>query len=231
MALTPNAWNCPKVSIPGQGDLHAPLCDISRDNWELWKLRPANLSFAVYHVHFCAVLYYLVFWGICMKSVSTDRDFGNFFHRCHRPPQSPCRRRSTDRRCGPAPMRGSDVVISVYICECGVLHWTVKLGTRWPILGLGRDYLLLGSALWNLRWKCSCLSRNENKEFIFVSVKVVMKMPCDRIRGWSRLIKSEFCLDEKFVKCSVVITSCRTGIKMSPLPRSAFLKLVTCKYE
>ena len=141
------------------------------------------------------------------------------------------RRLSTDRRCGPAPMRGSDVVISVYICECGVLHWTVKLGTRWPILGLGRDYLLLGSALWNLRWKCSCLSRNENKEFIFVSVKVVTKMPCDRIRGWSRLIKSEFCLDEKFVKCSVVITSCRTGIKMSPLPRSAFLKLVTCKYE
>ena len=131
----------------------------------------------------------------------------------------------------PRPTRGSDVVTSVYIYECGVPPWEVELGTRWPTLGLGRDYLLLGSALWNLRWKCSCLSRNENKEFIFVSVKVVTKMPCDRIRGWSRLIKSEFCLDEKFVKCSVVITSCRTGIKMSPLPRSAFLKLVTCKYE
>ena len=112
------------------------------------------------------------------------------------------------------PRRGSDVVISVYICECGVSPWEVKLGTRWPILGLGRDYLLLGSALWNLRWKCSCLSRNENKEFIFVSVKVVTKMPCDRIRGWSKLIKSEFCSDKrKIVKCSVVITSCRTGIK------------------
>ena len=108
-------------------------------------------------------------------------------------------------------------------CECGVSPWEVKLGTGWPTLGLGRDYLLLGSALWNLRWKCSCLSRNENKEFIFVSVKVVTKMPCDRIRGWSRLIKSEFCLDEKFVKCSVVITSCRTGIKSSSLPLSAFL--------
>ena len=107
------------------------------------------------------------------------------------------RRRSTDRRCGPAPMLGSDVVSIVYICECGVPPWEVELGKRWPILGLGRDYLLLGSALWHLRWKCSCLSRNENKEFIFVSVKVVTKMPCDRIRGWSRLIKSEFCLDEK----------------------------------
>ena len=115
--------------------------------------------------------------------------------------------------------------------NAGCRSVAVKLGTRWPILGLGRDYLLLGSALWHLRWKCSCLSRNENKEFIFVSVKVVTKMPCDRIRGWNGLIKSEFCLDEKFVKCSVVITSCRTGIKMSPLPRSAFLKLVTCKYE
>ena len=40
------------------------------------------------------------------------------------------RRLSTDRRRGPAPMRGSDVVISVYVCECGVPPWEVKLDTR-----------------------------------------------------------------------------------------------------
>lgn len=126
MALTPNAWNCPKVSIPGQGDLHAPLCDISRDNWELWKLRPANLSFAVYHVHFCAVLYYLVFWGICMKSVSTDRDFGNFFHQCHRPPQSPCRRRSTDHTDGPEISQTDHFQHPAAVCPPWPCCWSVS---------------------------------------------------------------------------------------------------------
>ena len=40
VALTPNAWNWPRLSIPGQGALHGPVWAISRESWELWKLRP-----------------------------------------------------------------------------------------------------------------------------------------------------------------------------------------------
>ena len=54
VALTPNAWNCPNVSIPGQGDLQAPMCDISRDNWELWKLRPGKRNLTSQYCVLCS---------------------------------------------------------------------------------------------------------------------------------------------------------------------------------
>ena len=39
-------------------------------------------------------------------------------------------RLNTDQRYDLAPMLGSDVAISVCICECGVSPWEVKLDTR-----------------------------------------------------------------------------------------------------
>ena len=82
VALTPNAWNWPRLSIPGQGALHGPVWAISRDSWELWKLRPfiRRLSIVAHEFY---MISHPVSWPVCMTLVSGHKRSDNSCHLCH----------------------------------------------------------------------------------------------------------------------------------------------------